>query len=238
MLIFLASISVKMTMYSQGTIGLGSASGIVYTNGSSISEGTGPMVGPSASYYFEVLDMTSGDWTSLSGAQQSEAADLLDNPSAVSLWTDSAVGAINSSLHAGGINGVISTTAANWSAPSGSTSYGPDYDYYVVVGWSSNEGTSWSTVSGELGGSWADDGWFGETAVAYNYAGGGLLPAVSVWATSATTGLDGSGFPGTSDELTLVPVSPSELLLIPEPSTWALAGIGCLSMLFLRRRKA
>jgi len=105
----------------------------------------------------------------------------------------------------------------------------------MIVGWSANEGTSWATVVLELNGTepWpvtGPDSWFGQTPVAFNYAGGGSgLPtpaaAVSVWAGSAATQLPGSG--GVSGVI---------LLPIPEPSTMVLAGLGGLSLLLFRRR--
>jgi hypothetical protein len=104
----------------------------------------------------------------------------------------------------------------------------------MIVGWSANEGTSWATVVLELNGTepWpvtGPDSWFGQTPVAFNYAGGGTgaFPpgSVSVWSSSAATGLAGSG--GVSGVI---------LLPIPEPSTMVLAGLGGLSLLLFRRR--
>ncbi len=111
-------------------------------------------------------------------------------------------------------------------------------DYYTIVGWSSTVGASWAQVLGELQGGSLTGGeigaWFGQTGVAFNEAGGGpsTLPAVSVFGTSSTSGsgLAGSGLPAVAGSLVLNP--------IPEPATLALAGLGGISMLFLRRRKS
>jgi hypothetical protein len=218
--------------YSQGTINTLNQSAIISTNnGANI----GPIAGGNGSYLFEVLDMQQSTWTGLSGLQQAEAYDLIDNPSAVALWTDSGVPAQHQSVHVGGISGAP-VTALNWPSPGSSSGYGgagQTPDYYTIVGWSANEGAGWATVAAELNGStaWTVSGpgsWFGQTAVAFNYAGGGTAavppPSVELWGIS-TTGLAGSG--GVMS-MTLSP--------IPEPSTMVLAGLGGLSLLLFRRR--
>lgn len=131
-----------------------------------------------------------------------------------------------------GLGGVTGSTAANWAGPTGPTyASAPSYDYYVLVGWSANEGASWSTVSCEIQNSTLiNPGWFGESVVLYNYAGEATLNAPNVFSPSAFTGLAGSGYSGSNPALTLLPV--------PEPATLALAGLGGVSMLFLRRRKS
>jgi hypothetical protein len=234
-LIFIAiMLAVGVTFaHSQGTISLNITTAEVYTN----NGGFGPVVGPANSWYFEVLDMTQSQWNSLTVGQQAGAADLLANEADVSLWTDSTVSGVNSTLHAGGIiglGGAAGTSAANWAAPTSNTGYNtaPNYDYYTIVGWSASFGSSWSTIAEELqDGTLLGLGDLGQTAVAYNYAGGGSggLSAVNVFSSSAFTGLPGSG--GLPSTAALVFSS------IPEPTTLALAGLGGLSMLFLRRRK-
>ena len=218
-------------VYSQGTISLNASTAEVYTN----NGGYGPISGPANSWYFEVLDMTQSQWNSLSPGQQAGAADLLANEANVSLWTDSGVSGVNSTLHAGGINGqggAGGTSAANWGAPTGGNYNTGSIDYYTIVGWSASFGSSWSTIANELqDGTLLGLGDFGQTAVAYNYAGGGPggLPAVNVFSSSAFTGLPGSGG---------LPSTAALVFAAPEPTTLALAGLGGLSMLFLRRRKS
>ncbi len=224
--------------FSQGAIVLSATTGVVSTNNG--AGGVGIAGGPSSTWYYTVLDMSAGSWNALTVQQQSDALNMSAlNTAGISLWTASGVTAANSSLHAGGINGATAgVTAANWAQPTPNTSYttASSYDYYVIVGWSSLLGTSWSTVSTELlngtvpqfsASSWA---WFGESAVAYNYAGvlGGAPTPVSVFATSAVTGLAGSG------GLTGLVLSP---VVVPEPGTMAVMGLGGLSLLFIRRRK-
>lgn len=219
---------------AQGTITIASTAPTVYTNDFTHS---GPATGASGTFIFEVLDMTQGAWGGLTSVQQAEAYDLFDYSQAVTLWTDSSVSGINSTLHAGGINSSGNATAANWAAPTSSAGYStaPSYDFYTIVGWSANLG-NWSTVSAGLANGTLLDTQetiaFGQTMqVAYNYAGGGpgALPSADLFGISPT-GLPGSGGLPTIDALTLI--------VVPEPATLALVGLGGLSMLFRRRRKA
>ncbi len=236
-----AFIAGVVLVHSQGTIFISTSSPIIYTNGSAIGLGTGPAqggTGANPAYYFEVLDMTSSAWAGLTANQQANAANLFD-PSILGLWTDSGVSGKSSSLFLGGINATMSgVSAANWPSPGTSSAYGGDGqtpDYYLVVGWSADAGTSWNAVSSLLATeslSWvAPFSWFGTTTVAYNYAGGGTSvvspPQISVWSPSSTTGLDGSG--GLTG-LTLYP-------LAPEPGPLALFSLGGLAMLLIRRRQ-
>jgi hypothetical protein len=172
--------------YSQGLISTLNNSPIISTNGGGAA--IGPIAGANGAYLFELLDMQQSAWTALTAGQQWAAYNLIDNPSAVSLWTDSGVPAQNLHLHVGGISGA-GVTALNWPSPGSGLSYGDNGqtpDYYTIVGWSANEGTSWATVVLELNGTdpWPVTGpgsWFGQTSVAFNYSGGGTgavsLPA-------------------------------------------------------------
>jgi hypothetical protein len=234
----LAVISCAFLSQAQGLISLQeTTTGTVFTNGPVLGEGNGPVSKSPSSYYYDVLDMTAASWAGLTPAQQAGAQNLLANPSDVALWTDSGVTGINATLTGGGISGLggtTGTTAANWAAPTDNTyDSAPSYDYYMVVGWSANEGTSWSTVGDEIeNDSFPAIGWYGETQVMYNYAGGGPdnVAAPNVFSSSSFTGLAGSGSGATNPELTLEPV-------VPEPTTLALAGLAGLSVIFLHRRK-
>ena len=171
--------------------------------------------------------------------QQAGAYNLALNQSDISLWTDSGISGGNASqaTSAGGIigsGGVTGAAAAQWAAPTGPSYTSAAIDYYTVVGWSASLGT-WSTISAELNAGTLVTGlnqFFGQTGTAYNYSGGGpnTLPAVNAFLTSVQTGLAGSGMTSNAGALVLSQV--------PEPTTLALAGLGGLSMLFLRRRKS
>lgn len=243
----LALVAGAALVHAQGTISLQeSGTGTVVTNGVSI----GGTVGNAASgYFYDVLDMTQTSWANLTLAQQAVFATggsgLLVNPTDISLWTDSGVTGAAASVTKGGITGLGGSTgnsAANWAAPTSDLTPGgdpsayytaPNYDYYIVIGWSSNLGSSWSAVSTAINNNTLPtSGWFGETKALYNYAGGSGLGAVNVFSPQTTTSLPGSGVgaAAVNPELVLLPV--------PEPTTLALAGLGGLSMLFLRRRKS
>jgi hypothetical protein len=230
----LALVAGAALVHAQGTISLQEGKGTVVTNGATI----GNAYLGNSSYYYDILDMTDTSWNSLTAQQQAGANNLLANPGDISLWTDSGVTGVNAgSLTSGGIaglGGATGSSASNWAAPQGSSyNSASDYDYYIVIGWSANLGTSWSAVSSKITSATLPTiGYFGESAVLDNYAGAGTLPAPNVFSPSSYTGLSGSGAGAnpTNPELVLLPV--------PEPATLALAGLGGLSMLFLRRRKS
>jgi hypothetical protein len=179
---------------AQGTISINTTLAEVYTNDG--MGDVGPITGAVGSYLFEVLDMTQSMYASLTAQEQAAAYNLLEYPSDVSLWTDSGVSGANAPLHPGGINSPTAT-ANNWAAPSSGMGYSTagSYDYYTIVGWSANMGPNWSTVSSELGAATLF-GWFGQTGLAYNYAGdpnNAPFPPVNLFSSSAATGLAGSG---------------------------------------------
>jgi len=225
-----------MLAHAQGLITMTTTASEVYTNNGASS---GPATGPAGTYLYEMLDMTRGAWNALSAGQQAAGDNVFVNPVALSLWTDSGISGMNTAvLHPGGITGlggVAGTTAANWTAPTGSTYNTGGIDYYTIVGWSANAAGSWTTLTNDIISATLPGGlayFYGQTQVAYNYAGGGLdgLPTVSVFADSSYTGLAGSGGLPATDALTLYS--------LPEPATLALVSLGTVSILFLRRRKA
>jgi hypothetical protein len=215
--------------HAQGTVTINNTTAITETNGTALAPAGG------SAWSYEVLDMTAGAWSNLTVQAQGQAYTLLANPTAVSLWTDSGVTGIGQNLgsHAGGIN-ASAQTAANWAAPSSNAGYNTaaNWDYYTVVGWNTALG-NWATVQGYLtaGTIAGQTGWFGQSGVAYNYAAGSGLPTPNLFGASGTS-LAGSGGLPTVDAITLTS------LPVPEPTTLALAGLGGISMLFLRRRKA
>jgi len=238
-----------MLVHAQGYVALtATVKGTVQTNGTSIGEGSGSASASiGGAYDVEILDMTSNSWASLSPSQQAGADNLLQNPSDVSLWTDSGLsGTTAQGTTAGEVSvatgGGSGATAANWSSPTGSSyNTAANADYYLIVGWSANEGLSWTQVASALNSglpvSGANGGWFGETVVAWNYAGnpGNSLNAVNAWSGSGATSTTGTGLPNgdAAGDLVLLPVT-----TVPEPASLVLAGLGGISMLLLRRRKS
>lgn len=85
-----------------------------------------------------------------------------------------------------------------------------------VKGWDASFGSDWATA--KTGGTW-----FGETAVRQVTLAGALGPGTVIWQTATGTN------PNRFTPLTLTPV--------PEPSTFALAGLGAAALLIFRRRK-
>jgi len=188
---------------------------------------TSTAAGATGSYDYELLTAAS-TVTSLDASLQG----LLS-----ATWTDTTLMATNTAA-AGKLNaGSQVTVPTGW--PGGAQ------EAYIVVGWSANEGSSWATVSSELagavlgtnasgnlywsGGGLKSGGYVGATVIGNAESGGGplSLPSFVLFGSAAS----GQGTPIIgSTELYLV--SP-----VPEPTTFALAGLGAAAMLIFRRRK-
>ncbi|HEV2392731.1 MAG TPA: PEP-CTERM sorting domain-containing protein, partial [Verrucomicrobiae bacterium] len=150
-------------------------------------------------------------------------------------WTFT--GSYATNIPAGGrlSGGSTAATTTGW-APGVTNSF-------AVVGWSSNLGHDWSTIAAELngstfsGGQWNGGNWtvkngsafFGLSSVGFGEAGGGAqgLPPFPLFGTVPTA----AGTPITS------PFSLYVIAAVPEPGTFALAGLGAAALLIFRRRK-
>jgi len=115
---------------------------------------------------------------------------------------------------------------------------------YIVVGWSANEGANWATVKAELagavlgtnatgnltwtGGGLKNGGYVGATVIGNGESGGGPLSLPSYVLFGSAASAQGTPI-----------IGPTEMYLvtIPEPTTFALAGLGAASLLIFRRRK-
>ena len=98
----------------------------------------------------------------------------------------------------------------------------------VLVGWSSSLGTTWNEVSAVIGAYYAGSasGYFGESN--FGYINPSLAqPGATLFGTTSTA----NGLPIFSLNMQLY------ALPIPEPATFALAGLGGLALLMFRRRK-
>jgi hypothetical protein len=120
----------------------------------------------------------------------------------------SLVGTINGTGSASGV------AVDNWAAGTS--------DYIELVGWSASLGTSYSTITGELATGWTSTGYYGVSSEGSIISGGSGSPAAPPTLLFGGTGI-ASGF---------------TLTAVPEPTTMALAAMGGLSLLALRRKKA
>ena len=118
-----------------------------------------------------------------------------------------------------GPKGTSSTPIDNWG--SGNTMS------FIIVGWSSNLGSDWTTVLSELNSGWANIPNF---SAANSYFFG-----------VSSIGSGASGTPPTGTPLSLFTTVGSFNLYsvgaVPEPGTIALAGLGIASLFVLRRKK-
>jgi hypothetical protein len=138
-------------------------------------------------------------------------------------WLDTGLTATNSNNIAGRLVPVNPTTDALVPWENGTT------NNIMLVGWSANLGSLWTTVSNELATDsfyfTSSEAFFGESVTGY------LNPATdNPGAPVFGTNLGATGLPINSLNTQLY------VLPIPEPGTIALAGLGGLSLLLFRRR--
>lgn len=218
--------------FAQGTINFGNIATALISTNATASAGTMGNTPPSTSgnpYYYAVFTANSTVTTVDTSLQQ-----LL-----TTTWTFDGVYATNTAATAGGrlSGGLGVATVSGW--PAGVT------NSFIVVGWSGNLGHDWATVSAEMtgsthsGGKWsggsypasANNEFLGYSAISFGAAGGGASgnPAFSLW----NTAVNAQGNPlNTGFTLDIVSAA-----VIPEPSTFALAGFGAAALLIFRRRK-
>jgi hypothetical protein len=216
--------------FAQGTVNWGSISpaGLTFETNTTVlsylssptaslpaSQAIGATSAVAGTYYFELLYQAGGtqatpdaDPTTLTG---------------LNAWADSGISAINSTVSAG----KVLPPAANETAltVSGSTS-GGSYSF-MVVGWSSNLGTTWSAVSqllNTVNPTIPVGALFGESSTAFAALGTGNPGAVLV------------GTAAGEIKSLLTPLEP--VVSAPEPTTIALGVMGAASLLAFRRKKA
>jgi hypothetical protein len=144
-------------------------------------------------------------------------------------WSDAGLSGNNSTLLASWLQPINANTAASVPWAVGTTSS------IVLVGWSANLGTDWTTVSGLLNNGTYDgvlagqNGFFGISNTGYVNPGSSN-PGSAVFGGATAQGL---GITSLNTQLYLLPTAVG-----PEPATLALAGLGGLSLLLFRRRKS
>lgn len=200
----------------------------LFGGGSAVGGATG-LAGGAATlgtgFYFQLLD------TSYSGGAAVAKPTTL---SALLTWSDSGLSASNSTT-AGRLSPINPTAAANvpWGGATAATGV---TNSVMLVGWSANFGTSWAQVSGELAYANANGGAITNTAAGLFFFGESNTGYI--WANTSGTG---PAVFGTAASANGLPISslltPLYLIPVPEPTTLALAGLGGLAMLMIRRRK-
>jgi len=225
------------TVFAQGTINWaapGSAfigqtnataySSFVASTGSPTGGSTGNTVGGATSLFYYAL-LTS---TGLSAAPTSLSA---FTGTLANSWMSTGLTMTNGTTANGRVSPIGSSTAAvasNWADQSTQN--------IIMVGWSANLGSTWSTALGNLN-NWAAFGagvsgnaYFGVCSSVGTQTLGTANPGASVFGANAGQ-INGAITGGSPLVMNLLQVA-----AIPEPSTIALAGLGGLGLLALRRR--
>ena len=197
---------------------------LVSTNGSSVGQGTGlvshSLNGPTTSLYeFAVLTGSS----SISGSQ--------NNPFN-GLWTFTGVYGTNNVLitQSGGMT--ANGAATGWAAGASNA--------FMIAVWSTSIGFDWATVSAEISNNVFtvtgsnSYGWLGFSDVGWLISGGLGFPPTPATPIFGTPNPDGQPI---NTHTILLPVSAVHVSAVPEPTTFALLGLGAAGLLIFRRRK-
>ena len=192
---------------------------------------SGTYMGTAAgSFYFELLYNTMFTGSQIAAPS---AADLLVGGS----WIDSGLEAKNATASAGKIVPVVANIQAvplgTWAGGIGAL--GGTTNNIVLVGWSSNLGTTWSAALDTLANWNASIGesvYFGVSTTGYIVPN--IAPATGASLFSSAAGVNGLPINSVNMQLYLVPM---EGLPTPEPGTMALMGLGGFALWMLRRRK-
>ena len=212
------SATVTCAVAQSGSITLfNSAVTTFHTNTIALGGASGNALTPGGVLYYELLTAPS-TVTTIDGSLQNLFS---------STWSDTGISATNGGLP-GRMHGAQITAALNWNQGV--------QQAFIIVGWSANEGTSWSQVSSEL---------LGAALVpqngSYYWTGGGLTPGGVIGATIVGSAIAApNGNPGTQ----LFGPNPGQVqsttelyVSVPEPGAVALAGLGAAALLIRKKRK-
>jgi len=183
--------------------GAATGSGTIGGAGGAASAGTGE--------YYELLYQ--------GGASEVAAPTTLAQ---LATWSDAGLTASNSNT-AGRLSAINPNTGAVVPWSPGTT------DSIVLVGWSSDLGSSWSAVETLLqtSSTFTPNSYFGVSSSGY----------ITTLASSVSPGSAVFGAPTIEGTPIVSLLTQLYALPVPEPTTMALAGLGGLAMLLIRRRK-
>jgi hypothetical protein len=154
-------------------------------------------------------------------------------------WSDAGITMTNATLASGGrINGPSGTVGQTQNWPAGS------FQSYIIVGWTANEGTTWAAFAANLFGAqfFANGGnsyWLpGSNGLLIN---GGFIGASTIQLGAAGDAVGAAPFslfgsPGPAGTPISTPTT-LWLVMIPEPSSFALIGLGGAALIISRRRR-
>lgn len=191
---------------------------------------TGAFAQGTVSFLNSSTTLSSAGGVTSTGAAGSWYFALLTAPSTVtsvtlqalttSEWTFTGLQATNLAT-AGRLNGGANVATLQGWAPGETRSF-------AIAGWSSSLGRTWAEVSAQISsGNYLNPaGFIGVSGVGVGFAGGGpsSLPQAVMFGTAATAQVP-------------TPITGLNMLPIPEPSSFALAGLGAAALLIFRRRK-
>jgi len=226
----LSLLAVAAGAFAQGSVSTANTGTTLFRTNSVGAGGTAgtALTASSGLFLYEVLTAPSSVTTVDASLQA-----LLSAP-----WSDTGLTASNTGI--GGRMGSTATTVNSWSAGVQQS--------FVVVGWSVTEGSSWAQVAARLAGAQLSGGvWTGGTLV-----NGGFLGATYVNAVTGTVGFRQAGgvttsgtigtpglFGSAADAQGTPITTPTDLFVVaPEPTSFALVGLGAAAMMIFRRRKA
>jgi len=215
--------------FAQGTVNPANTAGTTFrTNGLALATGSGVTSGTAGGFFYEVLTAPSTVTTA-----GTSLVGLVDGT-----WSDTGLRMTNSTLASGGrengpsgAGGIVN----NWGAGVSQS--------FIVVGWSANLGSTWAQIASDLTGATLAGGmWSGGGFTNAVFSGNAFVGATTVQSavSGQATGVGAFSLFGTTGTAAGTPITTSSDLFIvnvPEPTSFALAGLGMAAVLIFRRRK-